>query len=532
MDASPIFLIGFMATGKTTVGRQVAGRLARRFVDLDEHVEKTAGQTVAQIFASGGEARFRALEARAVAEVARMTDVVVACGGGTPCFGDNLARMRAGGVVVALGASIGEILKRVADPTSRPLLAGTEGALGAAERLYAAREAVYRSADAVIPTDGLTVEEVEREVTRRATLRLGDVTVRLGERSYPIHLGSIADTGEVFREMIGDVSRVAIVTDENVARAGHSSAVRAALEATGLGVCQIEIPPGERSKNLAQVERVASELVHAGLDRRSAVVAVGGGVVGDLAGFVASVFLRGIACAQVPTTLLAMVDSAIGGKTGVDLAAGKNLVGAFWQPRFVLADTKVLASLPERETRGALAEVLKYGLLGDPELFASLLAEGRPTDLSDIVLRCARRKAVLVGQDEREQTLAEGGRALLNLGHTLGHAIEAASGATRGGASALLHGESVALGLVAAARLSARLGLCEPALEARVCAAVQRIGLGANLDPWLTDATLSYLAVDKKRAGKKIRFVALEAVGRPRILELVPEEIGRILRSS
>jgi shikimate kinase/3-dehydroquinate synthase len=532
VDPSPIFLIGFMATGKTTVGRRAAQELSRRFVDLDEQIEKAAGQTVAQIFASGGEARFRALEAQSVGEVAKLEGVVVACGGGTPCFGDNLARMRQGGVVVALRASIGEILRRVADPASRPLLGGAEGSLAEAERLYAAREAVYHRADAVIDTDGKAVAEVAGEVVRRAALRLGDIRVALGERSVPIHLGPLASVAELLSELVAGATRVAMVTDQNVARAGHAQTVRAALEGAGHTVVEVVLAPGEQHKNLAEAGRVASALVEAGLDRQSVVVAVGGGVVGDLAGFVASVFLRGIACAQVPTTLLAMVDSAIGGKTGVDLPAGKNLVGTFWQPRFVLADPSVLATLPAREMRAALAEVLKYGLLFDPPLFERLRAEGPPTDLTDIVSRCARWKAGVVAKDERETRSAEGGRALLNLGHTVGHAIEAASGATTGERGALLHGEAIALGLIAAARVSERLGCAPPGLEAPIAATVEGLGLDAKLGPWLNDAVFSYLSVDKKRAGKKIRFVALEAVGRTRVVELGPEEIGRILRSS
>jgi shikimate kinase / 3-dehydroquinate synthase len=521
-DPSPVFLIGFMATGKSTVGRLAAERLGRRFVDLDDVIEERAGRRIGEIFRQEGEEGFRRREAQALAVVAGEPDAVVACGGGAPCFGDNLERMRGAGIVVALRASLAEILRRAALPgePERPLLGGSPGFAGRgavgplidAERLYAARQAVYESADVVVASDGRTPDDLADEVATRARLRLGDVAVKLGPRSYPIHLAPLSMTAALVRERIGS-GRLAIITDENVARAGHAAAL-------GVEAPVFTVPPGEGSKTLAQVERLASECARAGLDRRSAILALGGGVVGDLAGFVAAVLYRGIPVAQIPTTLLAMVDSAIGGKTGVDLPEGKNLAGAFWQPRFVLADLATLATLPAAEKRAAFGEILKYGLLGDPALFEAVEARGEAVDLADVVLRCAKKKAEVVSADELEQ---RGLRATLNLGHTVGHAIEAASGR--------LHGECVALGLVAAARVSERLRL-SAGLEARVVAALRRVGLDAELDPWLREDVLAYIGVDKKRAEGKVRFVALEGVGRPRLVDLAPAELGQILRSA
>jgi shikimate kinase/3-dehydroquinate synthase len=506
LDQSPIFLIGFMATGKSTVGRVVAERLGRRFVDLDDEVERRAQRTVAEIFRQEKEEGFRRREAEALRALGGEPDLVVACGGGAPCFADNLAWMRSSGIVFTLRASLAQILERTALPgaPARPLL-------GEAERLYAARQAVYEAADVVVDAEARTPDDVAGEVVRRGRLRLGAVAVKLGRRSYPIHVGSLASARELVAELIGS-AKVAIVTDENVARAGHAAAV-------GMAGPVLTVPPGEPSKSLAQVERLASACAAAGLDRGSAILAVGGGVVGDLAGFVAGVLFRGIAYAQIPTTLLAMVDSSVGGKTGVDLPEGKNLVGAFWQPRFVLSDPAVLATLPAAEKRAAFGEVLKVGLLGDPELFAALESRGDAVDLEDVILRCAGRKAAIVSADERE---TGGGRAVLNLGHTVGHAIEAASGRP--------HGECVALGLVAAARVSERLGVSGP-LEARVAGAVRRLGLDAELDPWLRDDVLSYIGVDKKRQADKVRFVALEEIGRTRLCDLGLEELSQILRS-
>ncbi len=541
LDDSPIFLIGFMATGKTTVGRLVAERLGRRFVDLDERVAERAGMSVPEIFKTQGERAFRDREAATLAQVAAERGVVVASGGGTPCFGDNLTRMRAGGVVVALRASMQTVLARALAPGApeRPLLSSTSSApivndISAAavvarpkaEALYAEREAVYASADVTVDTDGSAAAQVADEVCRRVSLRLGHVAVRLGERSYPFHLGALEGAGALAREMFGEnTSRVVVVTDENVARAGHAAAVQAALAGAGLSVSTIAIPPGEAHKTLAQAEQVAAACVAAGLDRRSALVAVGGGVVGDLTGFVAATLYRGIPWAGVPTTLLSMVDSSIGGKTGVDLAAGKNLLGAFWQPRFVLAALPTLATLPRRELMAGFGEVLKYALLDagfgpiealSLDLVATLDGGRPPAELAATVLRCAAYKADVVARDERELT---GLRAVLNLGHTVGHAIEAASFATP---TPLLHGEAVALGLVAAARVSARAGLGDAGLEARVVAACRRLGLPHELDPWLRPEVLAYLSVDKKRAGSQLKFIALERAGQTGGPESVP----------
>ncbi len=516
MDALPIFVVGFMAAGKSTVGRLAAARLGVPFVDLDARIETARGKSIRDIFKTEGEATFRRHEAAALAEVARAGGAqVVACGGGTPCFGDNLEVMRKAGVVVALLTSFPEVLARagVAGAAERPLLADS----AAAERLYREREAVYRGAEVCVATEGRPAEEVAEEVARRARLRLGDVRVQLGPRSHPIHVAPLGKLGELARECLPGVTQIAVITDENVAAAGHARAAGAALEAAGLRAAEVVIPAGEASKQLAQVERVAAACVAAGLDRRSAIIAVGGGVVGDLAGFVAATLFRGIAVVQVPTTLLAMIDSSIGGKTGVDLPAGKNLIGAFWQPRFVLADAATLSTLPEREHRAAWGEIVKYALLGDAELFTALEA-GTPPPVTELILRCARLKADCVAADEREET---GARAALNLGHTVGHAIEAASGWS------ILHGEAVALGLLAAARASVRLGVCDEglALEARVRAVLTRLGLDTDLDARLDGDVFARLAVDKKRAGAKMKLVAIEAIGRTRLIDLTASDL-------
>lgn len=506
-----------MATGKTSVGRLVATELGRRFVDLDAEIERTAGRSIPDIFKTDGEPAFRRLEAEVLGKQLDTRGAVIATGGGTPCAGDNLERMRNAGLVVALEASLETILGRAAPGTTgRPLLENAD----AAKQLYAERASVYSRAHAIVKTDGLSVEAVATEVARRANLRLGHATVRLGERSYPIRLAALKSLGALCKELLPGATQLAIITDDNVKKHGHAQAAKDSVERAGFKCTIVTIPAGEVSKQLSTVAWVADELARAGLDRKSAILAVGGGVVGDLAGFVASTLFRGIPYAQVPTTLLAMVDSSIGGKTAVDLPSGKNLVGAFWQPRFVLADVETLATLPVRERRAAMAEVMKTGLLADPELVSRLETHGEAIALEDAVWRCARMKAEVVSADERELT---GRRVFLNLGHTVGHAIETY-------AKTLVHGECVALGLVAAARVSERLKLSVVGLEARVTAALKRLGLDTNLEPWLKPDVLQIIGTDKKRAGKTLTYVALEDVGRPKTVDLTVDDLGDLLR--
>jgi shikimate kinase/3-dehydroquinate synthase len=524
---APLFLIGFMAAGKTSVGRAVAAAGARRFVDLDD-VIALGGIPVANLVARD-EPEFRRREAAALASVIASADdsPVIATGGGAAVFGDNLTRMRAAGLVIALGVDVDESERRAsaelkARGAARPLLAS-------ARTLAAARAPVYRRAHAVIDTTGRSVADVAdavRAVERawRTSPHRDATVLALGERSYPIcvteHLEPAAILGA-----LGTPTRLAIVTDTNVAR--HwlpplTAAWRDPVET-------IAIEPGEASKSFATYERLCNQLVAAGLDRGSAIIALGGGVVGDLAGFVAATLFRGIPVVQVPTTIVAMTDSAIGGKTAVDLPAGKNLVGAFWQPSLVACPLEALITLPVRERRAGFGELWKYALLDGPELWSSVVtcagwaagpaATPPPPELRTVVDRSVAYKAAIVGRDERERS---GHRALLNLGHTIGHAIESATG--------MLHGEAVGLGLVAACRLSAQVIGTRRDLEHEVVAALRASGLPGDLDPYLTEDVLTRVQVDKKRLGKKLRFIVIREVGLCEVVEIDVAEVRRILR--
>lgn len=308
--------------------------------------------------------------------------------------------------------------------------------------------------------------------------------------------------------------RTVIVSDETVA-AIHGEALRASLEGAGVRSEMVTVPAGEASKSFAQLERVLDRLLEIGLDRRDVVVALGGGVVGDLAGLAAALYMRGVDFVQVPTTLLAQVDSSVGGKTAIDTPRGKNLVGAFHQPRLVLADIDVLATLPEKQLRSGWAEVLKHGLICDAAFFDWLAGEGAagamgdPTALERAVVRSVEIKAAVVGEDEKEA----GRRALLNLGHTFGHAIEAELGFEE---AALAHGEAVALGCCMAFRYSARQGLCPTADAERVEAVIQAAGLPTRLDQagaFAADRLLALMAGDKKAEGGALTLILAHGIG-------------------
>ena len=343
--------------------------------------------------------------------------------------------------------------------------------------------------------------------------------VDLAERGYDVVVGEglLAGLAEHL-PVPAHAERAALVTNATVDRL-YGDAVRAGLAAAGLEAHTITVPDGEDAKSLSVAETGYHRLAAIPLRRDDLVVALGGGVVGDLAGFLAATWHRGVAVAQLPTTLLAQVDAAVGGKTGINLPEGKNLVGAFHQPLIVLADTQTLATLPERERRAGLGEVAKYGFIDDVAVLERLEAEpaaavaGDPTVLTEVVRRGVAVKARIVAADEREG--AE--RMLLNYGHTIGHAIEALTGYTR-----YRHGEAVALGMVAAARLGERLGVSETGLAARTVALLDALGLptgGVRLDP---GAVAEVLARDKKARGRGLRFILCATPGRAEVVEDVP----------
>ena len=344
------------------------------------------------------------------------------------------------------------------------------------------------------------------------------VHVGLGARSYDVVVGPglIEQAGYRVAELFPGV-RLAIVTDANVAEA-HLGTLRDSLDRAGLGLRGVvTVAPGEASKSVAELERVCAELLSMGLERRDIVIALGGGVVGDLAGFAAAVLRRGVAFVQIPTSLLAQVDSSVGGKTGINTAHGKNLLGAFHQPALVLADTAALDTLPDRELRAGYGEVVKYGLLGDAPFFnwldqhrEQILARD-PQAIIKAVRRSVEMKAEIVARDEREA----GDRALLNLGHTFGHALEAWAGYS----SRLLHGEAVAIGMCQAFRFSEQSGLAPPQLAARIAGHIKSMGLPTRIqdipgdDLPTRDEIITLMGQDKKVLDGRLTFILARGIG-------------------
>nr|WP_279387807.1 3-dehydroquinate synthase [Roseicella frigidaeris] len=539
LQGRSIVLVGMPGSGKSSIGRRLALRLGLPFLDADSEIETAAGLPITEIFARYGEPHFRDGERRVISRLLAGPPVVLATGGGAFADARTRAAIRGSGAVsVWLRCRMPTLLRRVAGREHRPMFLNADPA-EVLQRLMTTRHPFYAEADLVIPCTDESPESTTRRVQEaieawRPPARL---PVTLGERSYDILVGEglLARAGGLMAPVLPG-RRVVVVTDETVAPL-HLPVLRAGLEEAGFAIlAEIAVPPGEASKDFACLQSVLERMLAAGADRRTAVVALGGGVVGDLAGFAAAVALRGLPFVQVPTTLLAQVDSSVGGKTGVNLALGKNLVGAFHQPRLVIADMATLATLPPRELRAGYAEVAKHGLLSGETLWrwceghGAALVAGDAAAQAHAVLESCRLKSAVVASDEREES-AEGGRALLNLGHTFGHALEAESG--YGGA--LLHGEAVGVGLGLAAALSARLGQCSQELPGRVISHLEACGLPARIRDlprrYSAAALLGRMRKDKKVRDGALRFVLLRGPGEAYTAgEVPPAMVESLLR--
>jgi shikimate kinase/3-dehydroquinate synthase len=511
----PIVLSGFMATGKSTVGKLVAERLGVPLVDTDAVLADEAGCSVGELFAREGEARFREREAALVIPLLRDgTPRVIAFGGGTVTVEAVRHLALENATLVTLAAPPETVLARVASLAARPNLASSSPASRASDLLALRREA-YGEAHAQVSTEGRAPDAIADEIVRLAAI--DSLAVPLGSRTYRVEIadGDPSRLGAALDDLAP--SSIVVVTDANV------RAARAAWLAAGLGARKtqtIEIAPGEASKTLATISRIWDETLGAGVDRDALVVAYGGGVVGDLAGFAASTLLRGVRCVQIATSLLAMVDSSVGGKTGFDHATGKNLIGAFFQPSRVVVDLEHLETLPPRERACGLAEIVKIALARDAALFEALerdadaIARGDRAALRPIVRAAIAEKIRVVREDEREAGI----RALLNLGHTVGHGLEAA-----GRYSVLLHGEAVAVGTVLEIAATERIGFTPTGTSVRAAALFSRLGLPTTVSRAEVEAAWPFIESDKKRAGATMKLPVVTGVGRARVekIELV-----------
>lgn len=515
----PLVLSGFMATGKSTVGRLVADRMGVPFVDTDVLVAAQAGKSVGELFATEGEARFREREAQLVLPMLDdPTPRVIGFGGGTV----TVARVRHAALerttVVTLSAFAETIVGRVPSLPDRPnLLAASP--LDRARDLLALRREVYGECHALVSTEGRTPEQIAERVLEAAAL--DTLAMPLGTRSYVVELADAdpARLAAALEELAP--SSLFVVTDDNVHNA-RNSWLQAALAGTKVPCYSVAIRPGEQSKTLTTVSRLWDDALGRGIDRDAVVIAFGGGVVGDLAGFTASTVLRGVRCVQIPTSLLAMVDSSVGGKTGFDHAAGKNLIGAFFQPSRVVIDFEHLTTLPARERAAGLAEVVKIALVQDAALLdrlersADAVRAGDRAAIRDVVRAAVMAKIRVVRDDERES----GARALLNLGHTVGHALESHGGYTR-----LLHGEAVAVGTVIELAATERLGLTPAGMAARARALFERLDLPTTATSADLEAAWPFVLSDKKRAATHLKLPVVTASGAGSVARVAIDEL-------
>ncbi len=519
---------GFMGTGKSTVASILAERLGRQLVDMDERIEAEFGKTIAQVFAEDGEEIFRQAEARLCQTLARESGLVIATGGGTLVSDENWQVLEGCGPVVCLTAGADTVLERVETFEDRPLLPGDrEEKKRNIENLLLSRRHAYGRIPLRVPTDGVTPDTVVERVLdtlagNHEIAEMNRITVPTPEGHYHICIGEgiLAQAGRLLSNRAVAKGQAAIVTNADIA-AHYADIVSESLQQEGYKPLVCLVPEGEAHKTLATIQDLYDQFVTAGLDRSSPIVGLGGGVIGDMAGFAAATYLRGAPFVQIPTSLLSMVDASVGGKTGVDLPQGKNLVGAFKQPAVVIIDPEVLTELPAEEFRSGLAEIVKHGILGALDLFRQMEEEG-PTDLTQMISDAVRVKVDVVIEDPFER----GRRATLNLGHTFGHAIEQVSGYR------LRHGEAVAVGTVAAARMAVALGRCDAETANRIESCLDRLGLPIAATGLDLDEVYAMMFQDKKRRGKTLRFIIPQAIGDVIIIDDPGEQFVRAALAS
>ena len=535
-----IFLVGLMGSGKTTVGRALARKLNKRFIDSDHEIEARTGVSIPVIFEIEGEVSFRQREADVIRDLTAQNDIVLATGGGAILNPDSLRYLHERGTVIYLRAGISSILQRTKNDKNRPLLR-TADPRKKLEELEAQHHPLYqKAAHLVIETGRPNVQHLVQNILDKLPQSLvasyfqshstnmhslhqsaiQSMNVQLGERSYPISigqdlLGNAALLGEKIRG-----THVVVVTNTVVAPL-YLQTLETQLHALGKTCSAVILPDGEVYKNWDNLNLIFDHLLAHKCDRKTTLIALGGGVIGDMTGFAAATYMRGVPFVQVPTTLLSQVDSSVGGKTGINHPLGKNMIGAFYQPQAVIADTATLNTLPDKELSAGLAEVIKHGAIIDATFFAwleqnmSKLRAKDPQALAHVIARSCEIKADVVRQDEREGGL----RAILNFGHTFGHAIEAGLGF-----GTWLHGEAVGCGMVMAAELSFRLGYIDFVSKTRIKQLVEAAGLPVVAPDLGEQRWLELMEVDKKNEGGQIKFILLKPLGTA-VITSVPEPV-------
>ena len=548
-----IVLVGMMGAGKTSVGKRLAKALDLPFFDVDAEIEAAAGKPVADIFKEDGEEVFRSGEERVIKRMLENGPQVLATGGGAFERQATRDNVQATAISVWLDGTLEVLWERVSRRSHRPLLQA-ENPKGVLAELLQKRNPNYAKADVRVLSRDVPHEVIvsdiikglvrqlppqnphtkPQETTTMQTPSQRKVPVELGNRSYDILIGSglLARAGVEIKQRCPK-ARVFVVSDENVA-AMHMAALNASLQSAGVTLLGRHIlPAGETTKCFAKLQETVEAILQAGTERNDLVIALGGGVIGDLTGFAAAIARRDTGFVQIPTSLLAQVDSSVGGKTGINTSQGKNLVGAFHQPKLVLADTDVLKTLPEREFRAGYAEVAKYGLIDDAPFFDWLEANieeifAHGAALATAVEKSCQAKARIVAADETEK----GQRALLNLGHTFGHALE---GAVKYDPARLIHGEAISIGMVMAYSYSAKQGLVSQEVAARVKAHFARVGLPTHISQVPggigdVEILMRLIAQDKKVSQGALTFILTRDIGKAFIAKDVePESIRAYL---
>ncbi len=524
-----VIITGFMGTGKTKTAQALAEILGLECIDSDRLIEQMEGMTVANIFARKGEPHFRRLEEEVCLKLAGRSGVVIATGGGTLVHRKNFDVLSAAGHLVLLEASADAVLKRVGGDGARPLLRGSEGSApnraALKERILSIleeRRPAYHRISHRVDTSTISPDETAYRIA--ASMAIASKKVGTAAR-IEIGRGLVSALGRRLQEMHLD-SSVFVLIPENL-RERFLAQIAESLNSRSVAWQEVVIRDGDAGKNLDQAGEVLDRLASLGAARDSTIVVVGGGVAGDLGGFVASIYMRGVPLVHVPTTLLAQVDSSIGGKVGVNHPKAKNLIGSFHPPRLVLSDPCVLRTLPAAEISNGMAEVVKTAILGDADLFDFIegrLTESHPDTLRDVEFleRCVLDSASVKSAITERDPFEKDERRVLNLGHTLGHALEAI-----GGYRGLTHGQAVSVGLVGAMRIAEARGLVKSTLVERTRNVLANCGLPVDPPPFDDAAFLESLHLDKKKRSGRLHFVLPTGLGSVTVVNDVTEEEAR-----
>lgn len=515
-----IFLIGFMGTGKSTTGRILANMSGYEFFDSDEEIEKKAGMTIKDIFSRQGESCFRKLESEVIEDLANRRGCVISTGGGVVLSGRNMEILKSNGTIISLKAKPEVILERIDKTGGRPLL-NVDDPCNAIYGILNAREGLYKG-DLILDTSYMNPEETAVRINAFVSSKKQSsrFTIDFASGACEIVSGShLIDYLDIFIDSVYPKGKILIISNPAVHGLWGSKLIGALEGRYPLDWCLI--PDGEEYKNIESLLKIYDKAAEMKLERDSLIIGFGGGVIGDITGFAASTFMRGIPYIQIPTTLLSQSDSGIGGKTAINYKEGKNLIGSFYQPKMVIADSSLLVTLPLREFSSGLAEVIKYGIISDYEFFEYLenkmdkILHLDQEDMSYIIRKSCSIKASIVQQDEMDH----GPRMLLNYGHTIGHAIEAATGY-----GLFRHGEAISLGMEGAAYIAAAVGIMKENYRSRQSKLLAGAGLPIRFPDMDIEKVFNLMKSDKKSQKGHIRFVLPKSPGDSAVFSNITED--------